>query len=192
MFGELISSFLLNFFAELGDKTQLAALMLAARYGFRKVFQGIFAAILLLQALAVLGGSLAQNLLSNKPLISLIASAIFLIFGFMIFRDSESEEEKIGSSASPVVMSFLMFFSTELGDKTQIATMLKAATSSYLLATYIGASLGLTVSNAAGILAGKFLGNRIDEKKLKYAGAFIFLAFGIYYLIDGLKGFKII
>lgn len=187
MISELITSFTLNFFAELGDKTQLAALMLASKYSFSKVFLGIAIAVFLLQAIAVIGGAAAKSLIPSESITSLIAGTIFLIFGIFIFKESESENRSFKLSSSPFLASFLVFFWAELGDKTQLATMVKTATSHFPFATYIGASLGLLASNSIGMLIGQFAKGRISEKTLRFFGAFIFICFGLYYILTAVR-----
>lgn len=182
---EFFASFTINFFAELGDKTQLAAALLASRFGFYPVALGILLAVLILQAVAVAFGSTSSYLFKNIRMVYLLASAVFLYFGISALKDKEDEraEEIVSKSGRSVVLTvFLAFLLMEFGDKTQIATVVKASTSKRLLMTYLGAVTGFYLSNLIGITAGKFLGEKIEERKLKMVSAAVFLGFGIYYL----------
>lgn len=182
---EFFSSFLLNFFAELGDKTQITALVLATRYGFLTVSTGIFLAILLLQGLAVIFGGSLSSLFKNKEAISIIAGLIFLAFGIanLSSKDKDEDELDFQKPASHLIFSiFALFFTAELGDKTQIATLAKASTSSSLLQTYLGAVFGLFFSNLIGVAAGNFLKERITLSKTKFISSIVFIMFGVYYL----------
>lgn len=182
---ELLSAFLINFFAELGDKTQLLALLLASRFGFSTVFAGISLAIVLLQLMAVLLGSAAALIVKNKIILNSVAALIFLLFAYkqLSNKDDEDETDRFnGKFSSPILISFVMMFTAELGDKTQIATLTKAATTTAPIMTYTGAVLGMMLSNIIGISFGYFLKNRVKKENLKIAGGIIFLIFGILYL----------
>lgn len=186
--GEFISSFLLNFLAELGDKTQLVSFLLAGSYGLLPASTGVLVAVVLLQGIAVGAGWLFQSLLSNKSVISLIAGIIFLLFGFLtIIKEEKEDEFKFNKqSGYPIFQIALLFFVAELGDKTQIATMVKATTSSSVLLTYLGAVSGFFLSNFIGIFLGNLFKERVEEKKLRLAGAAVFIAFGVFYLVKAL------
>lgn len=186
--GEFISSFLLNFLAELGDKTQLVSFLLAGSYGLLPASTGVLFAVVLLQGMAVGAGWLFQSLLSNKSVISLIAGIIFLLFGFLtIIKEEKEDEFKFNKqSGYPIFQIALLFFVAELGDKTQIATMVKATTSSSVLLTYLGAVSGFFLSNFIGIFLGNLFKERVEGKKLRLAGAAVFIAFGVFYLVKAL------
>lgn len=183
---EFLASFILNFFAELGDKTQLTAFVLASRFGFKPVAAGIFLAVLLLQAIAVLFGGLSGNLIQNSTFLNAVAGFIFLIFGVLSLRKEEEEKEEIEKglkSSSKIFSIFILFFLLELGDKTQIATVVKASTSNFLLFTYLGAVAGFYLSNMIGVIGGKLIGEKVEERSIRFISSAIFIAFGAYYLI---------
>lgn len=182
---EFITTFTLNFFAELGDKTQFTAMMLSSRFGARPVTIGILLAVMLLQGIAVAFGGLSSSLIKNEAIINLIAGIVFLAFGIVSFRKEEEEEENSIESKkinSIVFSVFALFFVAELGDKTQIATLVKASTSNNLILTYLGAVIGFFLSNMIGILAGKFLSEKIDSTKISIISGVIFTLFGLYYI----------
>jgi len=79
---------------------------------------------------------------------------------------------------------FTSVFIAELGDKTQLATMLFASdTQTSKLTVFVGASLALIVTSALGVAAGTFLSNYISEKLLHYAAGIGFIAIGIWTLL---------
>jgi len=187
--GEFISSFLLNFLAELGDKTQLISFLLAGNYGLLATSTGVLLAVVLLHGIAVGAGWLLQSLLSNRSVINLMAGVVFLMFGFLILINKDEKEDDFKLKKQPGFPLFqiaLLFFVAELGDKTQIATMIKATTSRGILLTYLGAVSGFFLSNFIGIFLGNLFKERLEEKKLRLVGAAVFIAFGTFYLIKTL------
>lgn len=184
MFEELSTTFLLNFFAELGDKTQILTMVLAVRNGVFPTLTGVFLSALILQVVAVGLGSSASFLFQNKIILNSLAGTIFIFFAIktlMDVRKSNFKEEEL-KSGSPILVAFSMFFLAELGDKTQIATLAKATTSIYPIMTLTGAVLGLVFSNTLGMLSGKLLTTKISQRYLQIASSVIFFIFGIYYL----------
>jgi putative Ca2+/H+ antiporter (TMEM165/GDT1 family) len=185
---EFISSFILNFTAELGDKTQIIAFMLAGSYGILFTTVGIFLSVVALQAIAVSQGWLFQSFFENKTNLNLVAGLIFLAFGILTYikKEEHEDQEKLEpakSSNKPLLQIALLFFVAELGDKTQIATLVKASTSKNILLTYLGAVCGLFVSNFIGIFLGNLFREKVKEKWLTLASSLIFTGFGIFYLL---------
>jgi putative Ca2+/H+ antiporter (TMEM165/GDT1 family) len=178
-----LSTFGVIFLAELGDKTQLTAMALAARYPWRKVFFGLAAAFALLNLAAVLVGSL---LFSVLPLfwIKLVSGALFLFFGVTTLRvkgfdeaEEVNEEKRLGGRG-PVVTSFLMILVAELGDKTQLVTASLAAQRDSSFAVFTGSTLALWTVSLIGIFAGRQLTRVISLSTLHKAAGLLFLAFG--------------
>ena len=147
--------------AEMGDKTQLLSLVLAAR--FRKpwpIVWGILAATLVNHAMAGAVGSFITTLLSPEVLrwvlaASFLAMAVWMLIPDKLDEDDQPKSPKYGVFATTVVL----FFLAEMGDKTQIATVALAARYQELTAVVAGTTLGMMLANVAVV----FLGERITR-----------------------------
>jgi putative Ca2+/H+ antiporter (TMEM165/GDT1 family) len=183
MVGPFLAAFGVVFLAELGDKTQLAALALATRYPPWKVLLGVALGFAVITALGVgVGGVLADTL--PDELVTLAAGLLFL--GFAVREllelrdpdDEEADEDELVErrTRSPVVTSALTIGLAELGDKTQIAAVALAANASglALVGVWAGATAGEVAACALGIIAGRWLRDRLERRHLHLiaAGAF--------------------
>lgn len=184
-----LTTFGIIFLAELGDKTQLTAMALAARYPWRKVFLGLAGAFALLNLAAVAVGGLLFTIL---PLfwIRLMSGALFLFFGVTTLRTIGSEEaeeeegERRPGRRGAVVTSFLMILLAELGDKTQLVTASLAAQHDSSLAVFTGSTLALWSVSLLGIFAGRQLTRFMPLSTLQKGAGFLFLAFGAVILFQ--------
>ncbi len=179
-FAVFISTFGIIFLAELGDKTQLTAMALAARYPWKKVFIGIAAAFALLNLGAVLVGNLLFGVL---PIfwVKLVSAGLFLYFGVaaLVARYDETEEESSKVSArGPLLTSFMMILLAELGDKTQLVTISLAAQSNTPFAVFLGSTLALWSVSLLGIFVGRRLTSFIPLPVIHKAAGCLFLLFG--------------
>jgi putative Ca2+/H+ antiporter (TMEM165/GDT1 family) len=145
--------------AELGDKTQLLALGLAAKYKAWQVLVGIFIATLAVHLFSTLAGGLIGNLIPRFWL-SVVSGLLFIGFGVWTLRgDEDTDTDDITKKAKygPIVTTSIAFFLAELGDKTQIMTMTIAADPAAVLRTFgsagpaINAWLGSIGLSAVGI-----------------------------------------
>ena len=114
-----------EFIAEMGDKTQLMLIAMTSRYKLRDILLGTAAAVLVLNGLAVLAGSLLSELIPLW-LMRLIAAAAFFYFAWSALKKQGGEEEQVsgGKSRFAPMGVFLTFFAAELGDKTQLTAVL--------------------------------------------------------------------
>jgi len=174
------------FVAELGDKTQLVALLLATRYRAGLVLLAIFWATLAVHALSVaLGGATAHLL--PQAYIYLISGLAFVGFGWWTWRGDTLEDESDYSSRglrSPFMIVFITFFLAELGDKTMLSTVTLAA-SQDILPVWFGSTLGMVLSDGLAIGVGRIMGKQLPERAIKVGAALIFVVFGFYYLYVG-------
>ena len=186
MFAALLLSFAVIFVAEMGDKTQLVAMMFALRYRWWVVLAAIAAATTAVHVLSVaighyLGAALPTHLLG------VLAGAMFVFFGLWTLRgDSLSDEEatraeKATAPAFFVVMS--AFVLAELGDKTMLATITLAADHNWL-AVWVGSTLGMVVADGLAIVVGAVAGKHLPERLIQLTAAALFLLFGAYLLIE--------
>lgn len=181
------------FIAELGDKTQIAALLLASgkgRSGLLGVFIGASLALIVCTLLAVVAGAALQEYLT-PPVRNSIAAGVFLLLGFRpLFERAEDETASEGGSGkrhSPLGLALSAFapvLAAEMGDKTQFGTMSFAA--SYdLLTVFLAAATALVMSTAVAVLLGKWLSTRVSPTLLVRVGGMLFVAFGVHFIAHG-------
>lgn len=168
---------------EMGDKSQLLAMAFATRMKLRKVFLGIFLAVLSLNVLAVIVGSLLASVPGWENWINLISSVLFLVFGIWTLKaDSDESEEKPRKKgvAGEIAVVFASFFFSEMGDKTQLVTIsLAARYSEASVMVLIGATIGMVLADGIGIFVGFVMHKKLPEKALKVISAALFIFFGV-------------
>lgn len=163
--------------AEIGDKSQLVCMALAARHGrVRPVLYGAVAAFSILNGAAVLFGTALAAWLPQTWVLAAMA-ALFAIFGAHSLWHAEKREDDEAeeiSGHSLVVTAFLMIFLAELGDKTQIAVAGLAGLYP-AMAVWLGATVALALTSAAGALAGKSVLRRLPVIWLHRLAGALFL-----------------
>jgi Ca2+/H+ antiporter, TMEM165/GDT1 family len=183
----LLLSFAVIFVAELGDKSQLMAMMFALRYRWWVVLTAITTATFAVHLASVaighyLGAALPTHLLG------IVAGAMFVFFGLWTLRgDSLTEEEAAKGEKATAPAFFVVtsaFFLAELGDKTMLATITLAADKPWA-AVWIGSTVGMVAADALAILVGIVAGRHLPERTIQLVSAALFLAFGAYMLIEG-------
>lgn len=175
------TTFLVVAFAEIGDKSQLVCMTLAARHRGLPVVVGATAAFAILNLLAVLFGAAVAAWLPEW-LVTLAVAALFASFGISALRYSEDDEddeveEKPGHGI--VATTFLMIFLAEFGDKTQIAVAGLGSTSDPS-AVWAGATAALAVTSLLGVLAGRKLLNRLPLKWIHRISGVFFLLLAVF------------
>jgi putative Ca2+/H+ antiporter (TMEM165/GDT1 family) len=172
--------------AEIGDKTQLLALVLASR--FRRpwaIIAGILVATLANHALAGAAGRWASTLLTSHLDPNWIrwglAAGFVAMAGWTLIPDKLDDDDKPQRSPAGAFMTTLVaFFLVEIGDKTQVATVALAARYPDLLAVVAGTTLGMMLANAPIVLLGHKLADRLPTGGVRYTAAACFLLLGIY------------
>ncbi|MDO5532903.1 TMEM165/GDT1 family protein [Sutterella sp.] len=177
--------------AEIGDKTMLLAVILAAR--FRKplpIILGIFVATFLNHAIAgALGATLAsfisEDILRWVLIVSFIAMGIWILIPDKMDDDDESHDrlKRFGVFGTTVVL----FFLAEVGDKTQIATVALAAR--YQVEAFwviCGTTFGLMIADAPAVFIGNKLAEKISMKLMRQIAAAIFFILAVAVFIEGL------
>ncbi len=167
--------------AEIGDKTQLLAFILAAR--FKKplpIILGILAATVINHGLAGALGAWITAAISPEILRwALGASFIGMAIWTMIPDKIEEEETQVAKRFGVFGATFITFFLAEMGDKTQIATVAMAAHYAAPLMVVIGTTLGMLIADAPAVLAGDKLANKIPMKLVHSIAAAVFAVLGI-------------
>lgn len=170
--------------AEIGDKTQLLALVLAARY--RKpltVILGIFVATLANHALAALLGASAAQWLGG-PWFSLAVALSFIAMGlWTLIPDRLDENDAPRSHGGAFMATTIAFFLVEMGDKTQLATVALSAHFEAIVLVTLGTTLGMVIANAPVVLLGGKLLARVPMRAVHIAAALLFIAIGAGMLI---------
>lgn len=182
----LINSFFLVFASEMGDKTQLLALLLTARY--RKpwvILLGVFIATVLNHALATwAGGWLATQM--GPTTLKWFLAVVFFAFAIWILIPDKEEELKNEGRWGALVTTIVAFFIAEMGDKTQLATIALGARYSSLTLVTLGTTLGMMGSNALAIFLGDKMLKRIPMKYVRMLASALFVVFGVLILVKGL------
>lgn len=176
--------------AEMGDKTQLLSLMLAARYPRQAfaIIAGILLATAANHACAAHFGHFIAAFLSPDTLRWILGLG-FLAIGFWLLipdRLDEAGDTRVKNAAWPVfLLTSSLFFMAEMGDKTQIATIGLGARYDDVIAVTIGTTLGMTLANAPAVWIGTQFTNRIPIKWVHTVAAVVFIAMGILILLYG-------
>ncbi len=150
------TSFMLIVAAEIGDKSQLVCMSLAARHKATPVLLGATAAFAFLNSLAVIFGATISSWLPGY-IISASVAVLFATFGLhSLFNhdDEEDQENTVKKSHHIFFTTFLLITVAEFGDKTQLAVVALSSTYSPT-AVWIGATLALAMSSLLGIIIGK-------------------------------------
>jgi putative Ca2+/H+ antiporter (TMEM165/GDT1 family) len=171
--------------AELADKTQLVAMSLAARYRTITVLSGITIAYAITNGISVVVGGLLGAALPTTA-ISVAGAVAFFGFAIWTLRDTDDDEEPDAVGGRSVLVSIVgAMVLAELGDKTMLATATLAAREAPL-ATWAGATLGITASGALAVAVGTVLGDRLPRRTIRIAAASLFALFGVLLLVDAI------
>ena len=168
--------------AEIGDKTQLLALLLAVR--FRRpwpIIWGILLATVINHALAGAVGQVVGQLLSDTWLYSLLALSFIAVAGWTLIPDKLDDDNMPPISRYGAFMAALVaFFLAEMGDKTQIATVVLAAQFDAYLWVVIGTTLGMMLANVPVVFLGNAAAGKLPLGLIRVVTAMLFLALGLY------------
>lgn len=166
--------------AEMGDKTQLLVMCYAAKYRWQTVLLAAVAATLVNFFLAALLGNYLTLVVPIK-FIKIAASAAFIAFGLWTLKGAGDEEAKCEAkpSVNPFIAVAVAFTVAELGDKTQLSTVALSAKYHAVVPVWLGASAGMVIADAAGIMAGAVMGRKLPERAIKWIAAAVFILFGI-------------
>lgn len=177
-----LSSFTAVAIAEIGDKTQLLSLFLAARFRAKgAIIAGILVATLLNHAASAwLGAWAAQFIPANwQPL--LLGGSFIVVALWLLIPDKDDSDETSVLRYGAFIASCVLFFLAEIGDKTQIATVLLAASFDQALTLVIvGTTLGMLAANVPVVYAGEWLIKRIPMHIARYSACAVFILIGIF------------
>jgi Ca2+/H+ antiporter, TMEM165/GDT1 family len=169
--------------AEIGDRTQLLSLVLAARY--RRpwpIIAGILCATLANHAVAGVVGVWFGSLLKPRVLGMVVGVSMIAMALWTLKPDQLDEKTGATSAMGAFLATLTSFFIAEIGDKTQIATLALAAAYPNLLAVVAGTTAGMMIANVPVVFLGKAFANRLPLKAIHYGAALLFLILGLIFL----------
>jgi putative Ca2+/H+ antiporter (TMEM165/GDT1 family) len=169
---------------EIGDKTQLLALMLAVRY--RRpwpIVAGILVATLANHALAGLVGNWLRGVVPANALRWGVALSFFAVALWALKPDRIGDDRTTTSRLGVFGVTALAFFLAEMGDKTQVATIVLAARFDSLVAVVVGTTAGMLIANVPVVFAGNLAAERIPFAAVRVFAAVLFAALGVWVLV---------
>ena len=168
--------------AEIGDKTQLLALFLAAR--FRRpwpIIWGMVVATLANHLVAGAVGNWVAGLLSPAVLSWILAASFVAVALWTLIPDKLDDDESSNLKRyGPFLTTLIAFFLAEMGDKTQVATVMLAAQYPHFMMVVIGTTLGMLIANVPVVLAGNFAADRLPLTLIRRLAAAAFAALALY------------
>lgn len=171
--------------AEMGDKTQLLALVLAAR--FRKpwpIVLGIFVATIANHAMAGALGAWFTTLVGPQMLRWILGVSFIAMAVWMLIPDKLDDDEDTGASRFGVFGTTLVaFFLAEMGDKTQIATVMLVAQYQTYFWVVAGTTLGMMLANAPVVWLGERITRLVPLRVVHIVSALIFATLGVLALL---------
>lgn len=175
----ILQSFLLVFASEIGDKTQLLALVLVSR--FHKpwtIMAGILVATILNHALAAFSGNwIAAHI--NHEILRWVLGIIFFVFAAWILIPDKDNETSGNQRFGAFLTTLITFFLAEMGDKTQLATIALGAKFASIAAVTFGTTLGMLAADGLAVFFGEKLTKNIPLKNIRITACVLFILFGI-------------
>jgi len=170
--------------AEMGDKTQLLSLMLAARYPRQAlaIIAGILIATIANHACAALLGHWLMTLVSPDVMRWILGASFLGIGLWLLVPDhiDDAADSKVADRALQALMlTVVLFFLAEMGDKTQIATIALGARYEDVVSVTIGTTLGMMLANAPAVWIGQKFTQRMPIKWVHAVAAITFIAIGV-------------
>ncbi len=172
--------------AEIGDKTMLLAIVLAARLRAPwAILAGILVATLANHALAALVGSQVAGLLQAEWFRVAVALGFIAMAAWTLVPDKLDEDENtVRSTGGAFLTTLISFFLVEMGDKTQIATIALAAHYQSVLVVAAGTTLGMMLANGPAVFLGEAIERRVSMKLTRTLAALLFLVLGLWQLAE--------
>lgn len=170
--------------AEIGDKTQLLAFLLAAR--FRRplpIVAGILVATVANHAFAAAVGALVSQLLGPVAMRWVLGLSFLAMAVWIMVPDEIDEEESQLARFGVFMTTLIAFFLAEMGDKTQVATVALAARFQSMLAVVAGTTFGMMLANVPAVYFGERIANKVPLKLVHGLAALIFALLGVATLL---------
>ena len=183
-----LTSTLVVAIAEVGDKTQLLSLVLAARFANKKaIVLGIFASTLLNHAVSAwvgtwLGNSIYEWLAGDTARWLLSLSFILMAL-WVLVPDKEDDKINTHQAWGAFLATTVLFFLAEIGDKTQVATILLAAEFQSVVWVTLGTTLGMMLANVPVVFYGDKLMRKLPLNAARYGTSLLFVALAVWVLL---------
>ena len=186
MIEAFLSSTVVVALAEIGDKTMLLAIVLAARLRAPwAILGGILVATLANHALAALVGSQVAGLLQADWFRIAVALGFIAMAAWTLVPDKlDDDENTVRSAGGAFLTTLVSFFLVEMGDKTQIATIALAAHYQTVLVVAAGTTLGMMLANGPAVFLGEAIERRVSMKLTRALAALLFLVLGLWQLAE--------
>jgi putative Ca2+/H+ antiporter (TMEM165/GDT1 family) len=174
--------------AEIGDKTQILSLMLAARF-LRPIpiIFGILFATIANHAAAGLAGSYFADLLKGPSLRWILGLSFLSVAVWALFPDKYQGNDKATGRSGAFVTTLVAFFLAEIGDKTQIATVGLAASFEQFYPVVLGTTLGMMLANIPAVLIGDRIADKLPVKVIRVTAAIVFAALSVLTLASSTR-----
>jgi putative Ca2+/H+ antiporter (TMEM165/GDT1 family) len=166
--------------AEIGDKTQLLAFVLATQ--FRRplpIVGGIFVATIVNHFCAAAVGTWLTDLLGPGALRWILGLGFIAMAAWIMVPDEIDEDDTPSSRYGVFTATLVAFFLAEMGDKTQIATVALAARFDALIPVVVGTTLGMMLANVPAVYLGKRAATAVNLKVVHGIAAIIFVVLGV-------------
>ena len=169
--------------AEMGDKTQLLAIVLVTRFRAPwPVIAGILVATLANHALAAWAGVALAGWLEGVWFRYAVAASFIAMAGWTLIPDKLDTVDDKPSKYGAFLTTAVAFFIVEIGDKTQIATVALGARFDSVIAVTIGTTLGMMLANVPAVFVGHKLIDRVPMRTVHIVAALLFLGLGLWLL----------
>ena len=180
---DILLPFLLVGLAELGDKTQLAVLVLSTKTRrYKSLLAGVMLAFILTDGIAILFGNyIAQRIPLDYVRIG--AGLMFILFGLMtLFKKDKDEGKGSYELKSPFMSGFWLILVAEMGDKTQLAAALFATQYNPLL-VFVGVMLALFILSVMAVYLGKIIMEKVDKRTISTIAGIMFILIGASFFL---------
>jgi putative Ca2+/H+ antiporter (TMEM165/GDT1 family) len=187
IFGPLLTSTGVVAVGEIGDKTQLLAIVLAAR--FRKpvpIVLGILGATILNHTLAATLGYLVADFLTGTGFRLAVGAAFIAMAGWALVPDQADDAAAAATRGGVFLTTLIAFFLVEIGDKTQIATSLLAARYHQIAVVAAGTTLGMLIADVPAVFLGEAATKIVPLRYVRIAAAAVFAVIGVWVIAAAL------
>ena len=170
--------------AEIGDKTQLLAFLLAAK--FRKplpIVLAIFVATVANHAFAAAVGAWITSMMGPDVLRWVLGVSFLAMAAWTLIPDKLDEDETKLAKYGVFLTTLIAFFMAEMGDKTQVATVALAARYHDIVSVVLGTTFGMMLANVPAVYLGDKIANRVSLRLVHGIAALVFAALGVATLL---------